>query len=293
MKQWRILKRGRGTDELGWLDPMVVKELRQAMRRGSFAVPFLCLHLLAALAISAEFLRQETRGFAEFGPFWLVAGLICGFLMPLAGLVLMDDDVEPGNHEMLLLTELTRWRIVRGKFLVLWGMCALTFLSLLPYCVARFTIGGVEWLREAALALFTLGIAAVLAAGAIAASSYGAVAKKILVFLVFVAAALLGIALPGGFAGLIGNRLPWFSGVILLSSVWCYVSLGLALARARLRVALPGYEMKPSHGLFALLVLSPVFVLFTMIFTLGFGGFVALILIGVMAAKLDKAKGET
>ena len=63
--------------------------------------------------------------------------------MPLAGLFLMPQGIEEGNHEMLLLTSLNRWQIVFGKFLTLWLLSQLTLTSLLPYIIrhAPFIFG--------------------------------------------------------------------------------------------------------------------------------------------------------
>ena len=69
---------------------------------------------------------------------------VCGILMPLAGLFLMPQGIEEGNHEMLLLTSLNRWQIVFGKFLTLWLLSQLTLTSLLPYIIighAPFIVG--------------------------------------------------------------------------------------------------------------------------------------------------------
>ena len=51
------------------------------------------------------------------GPFWMVVSAICLFVMPLGGLVLMGQELEEGNHELLLLTKLDRWKVVFGKFI--------------------------------------------------------------------------------------------------------------------------------------------------------------------------------
>lgn len=65
-------------------DPMTAKELRQGMRRHSFVVPFLLIHLLALVATSYEFAKGHDAGFSDHagllnvgllttsGPFWMV-----------------------------------------------------------------------------------------------------------------------------------------------------------------------------------------------------------------------------
>ncbi len=139
------------------LDPMTAKELRQNLRRGSFVYPFLAIHALAVAAMVAEFRLGHGAAGSKFsgvfnfhllwtaGPFWQVVSAICLGIMPLGGVVLMGQEIEEGNHELLLLTKLRRWRIVLGKFFTLWGLCVLTFVSLLPYVVVRYLVGGIEW----------------------------------------------------------------------------------------------------------------------------------------------------
>ena len=163
---------------------MTAKELRQSLRRGSFVYPFLGIQFLAVCAMAAEFQMGHAAVSSEYegmlnlwllwnsGPFWMVVSAICLFLMPLSGVILMGQELEEGNHELLLLTKLDRWKIVFGKFITLWGLCALTFVSLLPYVVVRYMVGGIEWWHEAACATTILGGSAMISAGAIGASAF-------------------------------------------------------------------------------------------------------------------------
>ncbi|NNM31114.1 MAG: hypothetical protein HKO57_16465, partial [Akkermansiaceae bacterium] len=106
------------------LGPMTVKELRQGLRRGMFIYPFLGIHLLAVVSMAVEFQMPEVEKFTEHtgmlnlflfipghpwfsGPFWAVTGVICLVLMPLGGLALMGQELEEGNHELLLMTPLS------------------------------------------------------------------------------------------------------------------------------------------------------------------------------------------
>ena len=151
------------------LGPMTVKELRQGLRRGMFVYPFLGIHLLAVVAMAVEFQMAEVEEYTEYagdsepvpvhpgdpwfsGPFWAVAGAVCLILMPLGGLALMGQELEEGNHELLLMTPLSRWKVVRGKFLALWVLCLLTFVSLLPYMIVRYLNGGMDTWRNIAMA---------------------------------------------------------------------------------------------------------------------------------------------
>jgi ABC-type transport system involved in multi-copper enzyme maturation permease subunit len=176
-------------------DPMTVKELHQSLRRGSFVVPFLVIQAGAAVAAAVDFQRPGSAAVSG-SMFWLVAAGLCVVVMPLTGILLMREELEEGNHELLVLTKLSRWRIVFGKFLGLWGLSALTFVSLLPYAVARYLMGGVEWTDEVTSAFVVLGVSAMMTAGTLGASAYKGLGAKIAVFALFGFSACLGCLGP-------------------------------------------------------------------------------------------------
>ena len=116
---------------------MVVKELRQGLRARGFVIPFLMLHVLALGAVAVEYLLMRSgaagsgwRGTFIEGPglFWVaVYGIVAG-VMPLRLMESLRGESDGRNAELLLLGGLTRWQIVRGKWLV---QAVLTWLSLL------------------------------------------------------------------------------------------------------------------------------------------------------------------
>ncbi len=288
--------------------PMTVKELRQSLRRNSFVYPFICIHIFATIAIYAEFtmsigLNSSSNPAVflwnpdEIGSFWWVAMAICGVLMPLAGFFLMPQEIDEGNHELLLLTKLTRWQIVSGKFLMLWGLSCLTFISLLPYVVIRYFIGGIEWFGEIANAGSVLSAAAILSAGTIAASGFKNLASKFGVFVLFLFSAALG-----GGAGMIGggmtmsmsatHELAWL-GIIFyhfcaLCVVACYSMMGMLVARSRLRLAIMNFELKPSSVLLIILGLAPFIIGMAAAFTCGFGSVAGVLLLTFLAWNSDR-----
>ena len=270
------------------IHPMIVKELHQSMRRASFVYPFLIVQVLAVAAMAVEFAsdgsnRSEFIGWmnvwmlVESGPFWNVVGGMCGVVMPLAGLMLMGQEVEEGNHELLLLTKLNRWSVVRGKFLVLWSISTLGFVSLLPYVVVRYLRGGVEFLQEMACSMTVIGLAAVMSAGALGASSFRHIAGRFMAFVVFLAAALFS-----GTAVLIPSALvtkrwtpAWTAVIYHLNAMFflaCFVLFGMAMARARLRLILHFYEPHPRSGLIGLLVVTPIVAGLASLLTMGYAG---------------------
>lgn len=286
---------------------MQVKELRQSLRRASFVYPFICIHLFAIAAVFYEFKFSISSGGGvpgvflwdpdHIGPFWWVTMSICGVLMPLAGLFLMPQEIEEGNHEMLLLTSINRWQIVFGKFLTLWLLSLLTLTSLLPYIIIRYFIGGIEWLNELANTGTVISAAAVVCAISIAASGFSSLAIKLLIFCVMAFSAG-----AGGFLGMIGGFM-WMD--MAKTSVWsplaavfyhfcalvvtvCYVILGLLVARSRLRLAVMNFEIKPSSLLVIIIGLGPFIVGMAAAFTCFFGSILGVILLTFLAWNSDK-----
>ncbi len=287
--------------------PMTVKELRQSLRRTSFVYPFFCVHIFATIAIYTEFQLGVGGGAAipavlawdpdRVGSFWWVAMTVCGIIMPLAGFFLMPQEIEEGNHELLLLTALNRWQVVAGKFLMLWGLSVLTFTSLLPYVIIRYFIGGIEWGSELAAAGSVLAVAAVVAAGSIAASGFSTLAAKLGVFVLYMFSAL-----GGGGAGMIGggmslgisatSKWSWLGSIFyhfsVLVVVLCYCVIGLLVARSRLRLAMMSFELKPSSVLLIIMGLAPFIVGMIAAFTCGFGSVAGVLLLTYLAWNSDR-----
>lgn len=278
---------------------MTAKELRQSLRRSSFVYPFLGIQFLAVLAIAAEFYLGYSSQSSEYtgmlnpwllyssGPFWMVAAGICLLIFPLSGVILMGQELEEGNHELLLLTKLDRWKIVIGKFVTLWGLSALTFVSLLPYVVVRYMVGGIEWWHEAACAATILGGSAMISAGAIGASAFKGIAARCAVLALFLASMFAGCGASLLGAGMQTKGCGWLYHFTAVSAVICYAAMGLALARSRLRLAIMAYEVKPSGMVIGLLIFSPFVIGMTTAVTLGWGGSLALLGMALVAVRLD------
>lgn len=283
---------------------MLVKELRQNMRRSSFVYPFLGIQLLAVIALVVEFQMESGYSFEKHpgmlnvvmlfqsGPFWIGAAVICSIIMPLGGLILMGQELDEGNHELLLLTKLSRWKVVFGKFLTLWGLSTLTFISLLPYVIVRYNVGAIEFIREIGCSLTVIAIAAMMSAGAIGASSFKGLIGRITVTLLFVGSMIVGCGIPVAFSAATSGGCGVFYHINAIAATVCYTSLGLALARSRLRLVIHAYEVKPSFMVTGLLIFTPFVVAMTTAMTGGYAGFVGLIgmtLVGIYADATPKA----
>jgi ABC-type transport system involved in multi-copper enzyme maturation permease subunit len=284
-------------------DPMTAKELRQSLRRGSFVLPFLAIQILALIAMIAEFKAGHAAESSDYtgilnpwllwssGPFWMVVGIICMVFMPLGGVVLMGQELDEGNHELLLLTKLSRWKIVIGKFATLWGLSVITFISLLPYVVVRYLVGGIEWWHEAACAGTVLGGSAMIGAGAIGASAFRGIGARVGVLFLFLASMVAGSGVPLVASAMRTSGCGILYHLTAIAAVICYSMAGLALARSRLRLSVMAYEVKPGGMMIGLLVFAPFVIGTVTAFTIGFGGIVGLLAMALIAARLDITPG--
>lgn len=289
-----------GTDELSdrW-GAMLVKELRQNMRRGSFVYPFLLIQALAVVAMIIEFQIGDTSTFTKFsgmlnislmwtsGPFWAAVAIVCIVIMPLGGLILMGQELEEGNHELLLLTRLSRWKVVRGKFLTLWGLCALTFVSLLPYVIVRYLVGSIEFTRELACSLTVLAASSIMVAGAIGASAFRGLLGRIVVMLLFTGSSAVSSSVPLVASALRTDGCGVWYHLNAAAATVCCTLLGLSLARSRLRLVVHAYEVKPSFMVVGLLIFTPFVVGMTTAMTAGFAGFLGLAGMALVATFAD------
>ena len=278
---------------------MVLKELRQGLRRGVFLIPFMLIHLFAIAALYVEFYTEIELGsnpftgvmqmglFMENSPFWWVAGGVCMLLMPLGGIVLMGQEMDEGNYELLQMTELSRWQVVLGKFFSIWSISLLTFVSLIPYLIVRYFVGGMEVWRNIALVFTVFLVAAIIAAGAIGASSFKNPFAKLGIFLLYVVSAgtsgtivLMASALQSGSCGIF-----YHLNVIGLKN--SYVMLGLVIARSRIRLVVHQYEVKPSWMMICLLIFTPIVVGMSTLMTGGWMGFIGCVAMTIVARYAD------
>lgn len=278
---------------------MTAKELRQSLRRGNFVYPFLGVHVLAVMATIFDFYAGNRLKSSEYagalnlwllvssGAYWGVVSLICLVWIPLCGSVLMKQELDQRNYELLLLTPLSRWRIVFGKFFALWGLSVLTFISLLPYGVARFMLGAIEWWHEAACSGTILGGSAILCAGAIGVSGFSNGMARIGVGFLYCFSMFIGSAITLISTAMVSGGCGWFYHFTALWVIVAYVVVGMALARSRLRSALIAYEVNPSSLILGLLVFSPFAVGLIIAIGAGWSGFVCMMILGFIVRQMD------
>ena len=132
------------TDFPDKLSPMLVKELRQGMRAKSFTLLFLVFQgllafilLTAGIAVSSNYAGSFVSGVI----FTLFAGAAL-FIQPLRGVSALSSEISGNTIEMMVLTRLSAWRIVFGKWIAIVSQTALILITIIPYLILRYFFGG-------------------------------------------------------------------------------------------------------------------------------------------------------
>ncbi len=177
------------------LSPMVVKEMRQGLRTRFFTAALILFHVvLGCLMLSYLWdLNQENT----HEMFWLVIIFTLLGVLPSRAFNALNAEVKDGTLDMLMLTGITSFRIVWGKWVSLYSQTLLVASSLLPYMIVRYQFGGVEIAREVlALAVLVVG------SGLVTAALIGFSSQRLLFLRLLMSAAVgAGAFAMGIFAG--------------------------------------------------------------------------------------------
>jgi hypothetical protein len=179
-----------------YLNPMLLRELRQGLRSRVFLGVFLLLQgsmmfsMLLALAASFSPNDRSAMGPANFF-FWLTVLLPLLLTLPLKGSVAISGEVKSGTLELLFLTRLSAWHTVMGKWTAIMGQALLVVSALLPYTFMRYYLGGVDILAELGFLLQSVLLCGLLAAMLIAMSAFAGGMVKGTIMLVCLSWALI------------------------------------------------------------------------------------------------------
>ena len=138
-----------------WMSPMLVKELRMGLKSPFFVWGLLGVQLLLAL-LSLMF--AGTGGGEDMGIvfWWCLAGPVC-LLLPLRLSAALREEMGGNTMDTLVLTRLSGWRIVLGKWVATAALQVLMAMTVLPYLILRYFAGGIDVVQEIAwLGLFLL-----------------------------------------------------------------------------------------------------------------------------------------
>lgn len=170
------------------LSPMLVKELRQGLRTHTFTVTFLLLQGILALvlltagpiAASEESLSGSTGAFVSKVVFCTL-GLGLLVVQPLRGISAVATEIKQNTIDLILLTRLTAWKIVWGKWIAIVSQSTLILLAILPYLIFRYFFGGMQLVAELTLLAYLFCISGALTALTVGLSAIGSVLVRGLV----------------------------------------------------------------------------------------------------------------
>lgn len=156
-----------------WLPPMLVKEFRQGLRAGSFVLLLVALHLglvlVEAFGLAASVRSESTEFVGTL--FWgaVYAVLLIG--APLRALLALHAERESRTLELLGAAGVSGTRLAWGKWVSLMTQSALMAVSLVPYFVLRYYMGGVDLALDLRLLALALSVSGICVSAALAASS--------------------------------------------------------------------------------------------------------------------------
>lgn len=123
------------------LPAVLVKELRQGLRARLFVIPFLILHGVLVLSTLAA-------GSGGTAFFWQSLTIMLAALLPMRNIGALAEERQANTLDTLMLTRLTPWRIVWGKWSATFALVLLTAVSALPYLLVRYLNGGSSFVQE-------------------------------------------------------------------------------------------------------------------------------------------------
>jgi len=129
-----------------WLSPVVVKELRQAVRSRAFFAVFVVVQISMILFVTFGMATATSSSEMDLlgSMFWTIVGAYMCVVIPLLGFNAIASEHKDGRMDLLRITHLSSRGIVRGKWLSLNIQSWLVVLSLAPYLALRYFVGSIN-----------------------------------------------------------------------------------------------------------------------------------------------------
>ncbi len=182
------------------LNPVLLKEVRQALRSRMFAILFpACVMLATALALVAlvDHSSMAQLGRSVFMPVFGMLQLAALGLVPFTAFQSMAGEWDESTHDLLVLSDLSPTRIVLGKLLTSAIEAALYFSAFLPLLLFTFLLRGVD-VRDV---LFLVGVLYLASLTMCCCAFALAGLSRLRVWRVILLAALAGLGLAAFVAG--------------------------------------------------------------------------------------------
>ena len=298
-----------------FLNPVFVKELRQGVRARSFVIPFVVVQVAMLLALGFDGFgapeADPTAGRSRMAfpfdvfstlpnqaAFWTFLFPLMTLAIPYRGLQAVNSEKDERNGELVLLTRLTRWNLIWGKWMALNALGLVTIISCLPYLLARYFLGGMN----VPLTIFFVGLI-VLAnftanAFAIGISGYS-VGKRILLVFFGLITMWIGMAIGSVGIGLAiyhvrgAPEFDFITAMLMLAGLTAvslfYPLCWLQVGRAKLRLFEDPLAGSASATMLTLFFCSPVLLGAFSVITMGYGVIPTFLFMTLVVAFVDPA----
>lgn len=142
------------------LSPMLVKELRQGLKGISFMILFIAIQAVLGILIFGQSFSSsyDNLGREISISVFICVGLATCVLQPLRAISAIGSEVKENTIDLMVITKLSAWRIVFGKWISLVSQSALIIAAVAPYLILRYFFGGMQLFAELMI-LFTIFLA--------------------------------------------------------------------------------------------------------------------------------------
>ncbi len=187
------------------LSPMLVKELRQGMRTRAFVGVFLALQIiLGVILLSAgAAASSDDAGSTISNIIFIFFSIAVLIIQPMRGISSLSSEIKGNTIDMMVLTRLSAWRIVTGKWASIVSQSALLLVTIIPYLILRYFFGGMNLIGEIVfLAVLFLTSATLTAITVGLSASSSVILRSVLPMIALpIGAIFLLTALFSGFSG--------------------------------------------------------------------------------------------
>jgi ABC-type transport system involved in multi-copper enzyme maturation permease subunit len=120
------------------------------MQARSFTMLFLCFQgVLALILLSAGAgASSDSAGSFASGVIFTMFAIAALFVQPMRGVNALSSEITGNTIEMMVLTRLSAWRIVFGKWIAIVSQTGLILITIIPYLILRYFFGGMVLLGE-------------------------------------------------------------------------------------------------------------------------------------------------
>jgi hypothetical protein len=198
------------------LSPMLVKELRQGLRTRAFIGVFLTLQIILGIILlgAGTTATSDHAGNTISTIIFVFFSIAVIIIQPMRGMGALSSEIKGNTIDMMVLTRLSAWRIVTGKWSAIVSQSALMMVTIIPYLILRYFFGGMNLVGEIVLILLIFITSATLTAITVGLSASTSVILRSIIPIIgviFGTYSLFALLIFSRFGGGGGSFLDYFS----------------------------------------------------------------------------------